>query len=212
MKRGTIMAVCVGASLSLLMLASPQQVHATIQAPDGWIYIVGQQTAHGEVDPVGQLDVLGCDLGPLGCLPSTGEVTLDFSDCPDITISMQHDYPGLIYRSCTLVGAMTDANHYAHFRIVGHTLRTGCSPSPGLVKVSYRGMPRGTLKVACFDQDGDGVGASDLSLVLADLGCGVYRSRSDFDGSGTLGPNDLSIFLSVYFANGSNYGDIRLCP
>ncbi len=212
MRRWSMSLVCAGVCAALALLGVPRTAHSTIQAPEGWIYIVGQQTPHGEVDPVGQKDLFECDHGPMGCLPTSGEVMLDFSECPDITISAQHDYPGLIYRSCTQVAAMTDANHYAHFRLVGHTQRTGCSPSPGVVKQYYRGVLHRTFQVACFDQDGGGVGASDLSLILADLGCGVYRSRSDFDGSGNLGPNDLSIFLGVYFGNGSNSGDIRLCP
>lgn len=99
----------------------------------------------------------------------------------------------------------------AYFRLVGHAIESAGCPreyesriradwAPGVVLSNPANLIGVTL--ACFDHDGQGVGANDLSLWLTDFGCGSV-SHADYDGDGSVGSNDLSIWLDV-FGDGSS--------
>ena len=69
------------------------------------------------------------------------------------------------------------------------------------------------VPIAAADEDGNGLGAADISLWQQDYFSGPYWERSDFDGDGTLSAADLSIWLSLYFAGGSTRSCIgSACP
>ena len=83
--------------------------------------------------------------------------------------------------------------------------------------ITADGVNLGTVSVGAFDLDkGDGspagVGATAVSEWLQDFGAcpGVpFCARSDFDGSGGLGANDLSLLLVEFGASADND---PLCP
>lgn len=164
------------------------------------IYVVGQNGL--AADPFGEFTV--CYRGPAGCIAGA-PVTVDFTRCPDIRIAQFQPFVSFI--SCGVVRATTGSDGLARFRIVGHAVNTGCSPGGGDVYI-YAGALTLIRQAACFDQDGGGVGASDMSLWLSDFGCGQYFPRSDYNGDGTIGSGDLSVWLTVFGAGGSVNGPL----
>ena len=74
-------------------------------------------------------------------------------------------------------------------------------------------IPLGTLSLAYLDMDGSGgLGSNDLSLWLTDAASGEVRGRADFDGDGALTALDLSIWLTVWSTGRSAESAAGYCP
>ena len=74
-------------------------------------------------------------------------------------------------------------------------------------------MILGTATLAYVDLDGSGgVGTNDLSYWLSDFGLGEPIGRSDFDGDGHVDASDLSLWLGIWGAAGSTESAASYCP
>lgn len=163
--------------------------------------------ASGTADPIGQFVIVIRDVGnnPI----SNSLVTIDLASCGEVrlcasTPGIEVDCPTGRARAFTVTGGSVV------FRLIGQAdpaLAAFGASSP-CAQVTADGFPIGTVSVSLFDRDGAGLGPGDLSAVVEDLLSAQYWSRSDFDGSGELGPADLSVWLDAFFAAGSTAG----CP
>src|SRR6185369_6614987 len=90
----------------------------------------------------------------------------------------------------------------------------GAPPGAGpCAQVFAGGVPLGTVTLAYLDLDGSGgLGSNDISIWLTDFGSGEVRGESDFDGDNQLTVLDLSLWLSVWSAAGSTESPASFCP
>ncbi len=113
------------------------------------------------------------------------------------------------------ISAISDLNGQVRYRILGSAANSGGSPGAGLhcLRVFAEGILLTTLPtVQAYDQDGQGgLGPNDVSVLIADLFSGTYFGRSDYDCSQTLGSNDLSLWLTRFFAGGSTTSAPAVC-
>jgi len=102
--------------------------------------------------------------------------------------------------------ATTDVLGRARFQILG-SASAAPGNSPGITspcaRVTIEGLGSVLLHVSAYDLNGmTGVNPVDLSLFLPTL-FGQYRSRADYNGSGTVTAADVSRWLTVFFGSGS---------
>lgn len=208
-------AITAGCLLSLAMCALPRDA---IAVPAGasvppysphtlppFIIVAGHDGA-GEADPAGEMQVIvRDDLG--NTLPGI-PVRFEMSRCTDLWLAAEQPFPGLLV-DCDGRGvtAFSDVAGVARFRIVGGTQNPG--GAPGASFQCARIWVGGTLlwdeKTVCvYDQNRlDGLNANDLSALLTDYAMKLQVGRSDYDGSGALGANDLSLWMRMYFRGAS---------
>jgi len=189
------------ATLALAPCGFAQEPRYCVQAPCG-LQLVGTQ--NGVADPHGEI-TLAIGVGP-ECTPlPNAEVTLDFTFCQtDLRLcSTQPGWPGSV--ACPLLAGLTDETGAITFRLVGGGHNTG-NPAGyagdacagGCLTVLVNGTAAARLSVAAFDEDGSGgVGPPDVSLWLDDAFSGLLLSRSDFDFTNDLTPVDLALLLAV---------------
>jgi hypothetical protein len=187
------------------------------EAP-GLITLVGLG-ADGSADPLGSFTV---DVRDFNNVPQqNSRVVLDFSGCPDIRVCADQRDPSVTV-DCVAHTLMklTDVNGQATFSVVGCAANLGGSPGstgPSLNVYAdgvFVGSPgcAGAHRVATLDQNGGGVTAEDLSLFLEDYFSGQNYARSDYNGDGIVGGNDLSLWLAAFFAGGSAVSGGVPCP
>ena len=142
-------------------------------------------------------------------------VVVSLEDCPDLALCADQLDPNAVTNcAAKLVRKLTDASGAVTFTILGHANGAGNAASllnAGHIYVFGTGVAAPT--VAAFDLDGSGgLGADDLSAWLTDFGTGENFGRSDYDGSGTVGAADLSEWLTVFGAGGSTQSCGASCP
>jgi len=110
----------------------------------------------------------------------------------------------------------TDGAGSATFRLIGSSSATsGSSPGAGQRCANVYacgGVNLGSVTVAIYDLNGNGVNVSDLSIWQSDYYSGQYKGRSDYDGNGVIAPPDQSLFMSVSFGGGSASGCTQYSP
>jgi hypothetical protein len=163
--------------------------------------------------PLGQFTVIGRDLANN---PSVGAViTIDLSTCPDLFICAdQLDANATVDCVHKTVSKLTGADGSVHFTILGGS--TGGGNAVTLLS-GGRIFKNGTLiqapTVSAYDLDGSGgVGANDLSAWLTDFGTANPYGRSDFDCSGGVGANDLSFWLTAFGSGTMAVSCASHCP
>lgn len=142
-------------------------------------------------------------------------VVADFSRCPDVAICADPLDPGsFVNCGAKTVRRFTNVFGEARFTILGASTGAGSAASvDSCVRIFANGVLLRTARFATFDLDGSGgVGANDLSAWLSDFGSGLPWDRSDFDGSGSVGAGDLSEWLGVNGAGGSTQSCAATCP
>lgn len=206
----------VQALLAASVLAGP--AHAGLPYPVAHslpkrVLVVGTD-ASGTPDPLGRFQV---EVRSLAGEPwPNGLVVVAFDNTPDVDMCSTQPTNEAQYTGCYPTGAatsaFTNAQGIATLTIVGHADRSEPDAGVPSLRIYCDGITMGTVPVAALDQDGGGVGASDLSLLLQDLFANQYLERSDLDGDGTLGAADLSLLLSAYFAGRSAQNLGTTCP
>lgn len=171
--------------------------------------------ANNVPDPIGRVDFVIRRFG--GSLQGGSRIILDFSAASDLNVAVdQHDAGVRVFCQTgagPFVEAITDNFGHIAFSIMGHANHQAAGTSVPSVAVSVDGVPFGTIPVAAFDEDGNGLGPADHSLWQSDYFSDQYWERSDFDGDGVLGPADLSAWLTAFFAAGSLFnGPGTSCP
>jgi len=184
--------------------ASPQGIvsPANCTVPSH-INLVGMKL--GVADPRGAFTVVVRDLGnnPMPGLT----VELDVTNQPDLLLSTIQPFPGMTAISCFKASVVTDGLGSATFTVVGNASGRFLYPSETGAGAAIRAA--GTLlanpTVGAYDQDGTGgCDGNDYNLVLQDFASGLNQPRSDLDGSGSVGANDISFLLIAQSAGDSN--------
>src|SRR5262245_55660224 len=169
--------------------------------------------AAGRADPLRTFTVNVRDPGNVP--QENSRVVLDFSGCPDIHVCAdQRDPTVTVDCVAHTLMKLTSVNGQATFRVVGCAANQGASPGsigPSL-NVFADGVFIGAARVAALDQNGGGVNGVDMSLFLADYVSGRNYARSDYNGDGVVGANDLSRWLTGFFAGGSGVSRGAACP
>lgn len=171
--------------------------------------------ANGAADPLGAVTVVVRD--PAGTPYPFALVALRFTDCSDFLVSQSQPWPGAS-ASCPrpygpVVQKVAGPDGVATFAAVGRADRSQPATRTAELEVLADGVRLGTIPVAAYDQDGGGVGATDLALWVADFFSGEYFQRSDYDGDGALGATDLAEWAGAHFAHGSILpGVTNYCP
>lgn len=170
------------------------------------LLLVGRD-ASGAADPFGDFRVVCRDLANV---PTDGvTLTFEFTDCTDARVAS--DQAPTAVANCpyeiVVASALTAADGSVDVRLVGHADHAAVPATGASLKVFGDGVLLAYVRVAILDQDGGGLGPSDLSLWLDDYFAGTNPARSDYDGDGVVGPADLSIWNQAFFAAGSSLGD-----
>lgn len=201
-----------------VVLAAPPLAFAGV--PDAgsstWphhVVLVGTNAA-GVPDPIGRMDFAIYRFG--GTTPVGGAaIVFDFSGCPGVEICSDQGNAE-VGADCPThtVRTFADAFGKASMIITGRVDRALAQSHAPSAKLYVDGVFFGTVPVAAYDQDGNGLGAADNSLWQADYFSGQYWERTDLDGDGALGAADLSAWLRAYFADGSTRGcsSGNVCP
>jgi hypothetical protein len=167
----------------------------------------GGRSASGAADPMTAYSVEIHNLG--GDPTSNSLVGLDFSQCPGIRIcNSQPDPAARMNYLCTIgrLDKLADQNGRATFKVVGSAswIPGATCPEYGSFRIYADGVLVGHGTVVTTDLDGSGgVGPADLSIWLDLFFSGSNCSLGDYDGSGQLGPSDLSKWLEFNFAGNS---------
>jgi len=135
-------------------------------------------------------------------------------NCPGARLSSASYDPASTIR-CGTHGVQQTTNAFGEVRMTAVGGGTPGSP-PGAgpcAQVFASGVSLGTVTLAYLDLDGSGgLGGNDLSLWLTDLGSGEVRGEADFDGDGQLTVADLSLWLTVWSAETSTESAATYCP
>jgi hypothetical protein len=142
-------------------------------------------------------------------------IVVDLSGIPELFIAADQRDPALVV-SCAekRVTKLTDVNGRADFCIIGASLE-GVPPVVllGGGKIFAAGTLIGSPTVSAFDLDGRlGLGAGDLVQFLGDFASGNPYGRSDFDCSGSIGANDLTIWLRAFASATQIVSASATCP
>jgi len=203
--------------LCSVALASPAlAIHsepspANSTAPE-CIWLVG---AHAGVPDLaaGQFVVIYRDLAnnPI----ANANVVIDLSGAPDMSVCADQLDPEVVVDCANkTVSKHTGADGAVHFTILGGSNGGGNATT---LLLGGKIFANGTLikqpTVSAFDLDGSGgVGANDLSAWLTDFGSGNNYGRSDYDCSGAIGANDLSFWLTVFGSGTMTESCASRCP
>jgi hypothetical protein len=145
----------------------------------------------------------------------SAQITIDFSQCPDIELCTdQLDATATVTCADKVVRKITNPSGVVQFVILGSSHGPAdASMTLERVRVFANGVLIGEPAPSAFDLDGSGgVGANDLSAWLSDFGSGLNTTRSDYDASGNVGAADLSEWLTVFAAGGSASSCGVACP
>ena len=167
----------------------------------------------GTADPIGEFRVI---LRDAAYTPVEGTiVTIDFGNCSDERVCSDQSPDATVDCADHWVVDATQSgpDGVARLRIVGSADHGVPATSGALARVKGDGVIVAFLRIAALDQDGGGLGPTDLALWLDDYFHSPGAARSDYDGDGVLGPGDLSIWLGAFFAGESVHGGAAAsCP
>ena len=167
----------------------------------------------GVADPIGEFDIVVRDIANI---PKSGvQVVLDFSASTDSRICTDQSPTGGVNCPSKIVveNGVTASDGIARFRVVGWSSHA-LPPTTGTkLNVFADGVIIRSVTVAALDQDGNGVGASDLSSWLDDFVHSPGAARADLNGDGSVSSADLALWLASFFAGGSLEGaGASSCP
>src|SRR5215471_20922330 len=200
-------------SCAALLFAGPSHAvpSPTTSTIPSHILLVGRSSDLADTSS-GAFLVVVHDLTNVPVVNSTVEVRI--LNCPGARLSSQSYNPGTTIR-CGTAGELhtTDIHGEARFTLVGGGT-PGSPPGAGpCVQIFASGVLLGTASLAYVDLDGSGgVGTNDLSYWLSDFGLGEPIGRSDFDGDGQVDASDLSLWLGIWGAAGSTESAASYCP
>jgi hypothetical protein len=205
-RKATLIAVCGVLAASAAFASVPSPTNSTTPL---CISLVGN--AGGVIDPAGAFTVTVRDLANLPINNSL--VVVDFSSASGLQLCNTGAFAGVTIDCGTQTArAFTGPGGTVTFRIAGHANNSGGNLAPYATyndgKIFADGVLLSSPTVHAFDQDGNGMGAADLSAWIGDFFGGHNPSRSDYDCSGAIGAADLSAWLGVFFGNGS----VSNCP
>ena len=167
--------------------------------------LVGRDAA-GTADPIGEFDIVVRDLANL---PKSGvQVVLDFTESTDTRLCTDQSPTGGADCDvkCVVQNGTTGSDGIARFRVVGWSDHASTPTQGQRLHVFADGVVIRYVAVAALDQEGNGVGASDLSKMLDDVFHSPNAARSDLNGDGSAGAADLALWLAAFFADGSILG------
>jgi hypothetical protein len=182
----------------------------TLSTVPRFIRVVG--THGGEPDPAGLFVVTVRDFNNVPIANS--QVVLDFINCLDVRLCSDQPDPATVDCPTRTVRCFSDGAGIARFIILGAARnRSGDPGTEGAqVRVIADGVTLAMVTAVVPDENGalttQGVEATDLSSLIADLGAQVYRARSDFNEDGVLGGADLARWLTWHGQGRSRDG----CP
>jgi hypothetical protein len=179
----------------------PDALHSTVP---GHLTMVGLNGSVPDSSYPFTVVVRNASGGPVSVVRVTLElIPSDFRICTD-------QGPGVSVDCGTrTISALTDQNGVVTFHVAGCARNSGGTPESGdRMTVRADGfLLRSGITIAALDQDGcDGMNGNDLMAWLGDFQSGRMFMRSDYDCDGTIGGNDLSIFLAVFFSGTSANG------
>jgi hypothetical protein len=172
------------------------------------IALVGLDS-QGNPDPAGAFSVSITDIA--GNPVDGSAVVLDFSDCPDISICSAQAFP-VVHVDCAnhWVAGFTNSLGQVTFTVVGGG--SGHQPCSSIACMRVYadwvlltdGINHPLGSVSIMDEDGgSGVGAADLSRLIADSFSQTYCARSDLDHAVgcifSVGAADVSHWLTSFF-------------
>ena len=149
---------------------------------------------------------------------SGASVVIDLSGCPDFTIcGNQLDAEATVNCAAKTVRKFTGVDGGVTFTILGGSIgannATTISGAGGPFRIYANGIPITQPTISAYDLDGSGgLGADDLSTWLSDFATGLPYARSDYDGNGIISANDLSHWLEVFAAGKSVESCSAACP
>jgi len=217
MRRFVLPFVALVSSLAVASVV-PALAHAGFPPPPNstipsHVLLVGRD-ASGNADPRGLMTVVIRDLAN-NPMPNV-TVAVDFSVTPDMRPAAVQPDPAIAAVNCVsgpMVMGLTGADGSVTFSVVGRANRSAATAAHGATLRFYGdGVLLGQVGVSAFDQDGGGVGPTDLNGWLQDFFSGEYWARSDYDGNLLMGPADLSRWLDAFFGSQSIQDGGASCP
>lgn len=171
------------------------------------ITLVGRSGA-GVVDPAGTFVVVVRDLA--NNPRANALVRLDLNNAPDLHLCTTQQ-PGLIVSAVPgamyIEGRSDAAGVFSTALVGGSNGAGGASTLFGGGRIFIDGTLAGSPTVSTYDLDGSGgVGINDLSVWLSDFGSSTANGRSDYDCNSFNGINDLAIWLAAYGSSQSAVG------
>ncbi len=135
-------------------------------------------------------------------------------DCAGARVAADQFQPGVGAACATRsVTEFTDEHGVVRFAVVGGGIPGAAASNAPCGQILSDGVLLRTVHVAYLDLDGSGgLGGNDLSLWLSDYGAGQPISRSDFDGDDAVGANDLSLWLEAWARGNSAESASTYCP
>jgi hypothetical protein len=190
-----------GVLLAALATSAGAQCPPPASTLAAYIMVVGTNGG-GVADPAGRftITIRNCLNQPM----AGAQVEIDFSACPDMR-PCQSQGPGITVTCANrTLRALTNGLGQATWDIVGAGRNNGAMFGAGANCAQYRvnGVILGRATVVILDQNGllgsPGMGVTDISAFLADLGTGTYFGRSDYFSDGVIDVRDLSIMLTRF--------------
>jgi hypothetical protein len=162
---------------------------------------------------IGQFTVVCRDLANN---PMAGAVVvIDLSSCPELFVCAdQMDANATVDCVHKTVSKLTAVDGSVHFTVLGGSNGAGNAVTLlGGGKIFKNGTLIQSPTVSAYDLDGSGgVGANDLSAWLTDFFMANSYGRSDYDCSGNVGANDLSFLLTAFGTSAMSVSCASHCP
>ncbi len=201
-RKATLLAVCGLLAASAAMASVPSPANSDKPSCFG---LVGSNT--GTIDPAGEFCVTVRDLANLPINNSL--VVVDLSGCSGLYICDNNEMGLTVDCGTQTVRGFTGAGGVICFRIKGYANNGPFGDTSPVnpfncAKIYADGVLLNSPSVYAYDHDGNGLLINDLSPQLGDFfGASNPASRSDINCDGANLPNDWSLFLDVYFLDGS---------
>jgi len=183
------------------------------ECPGPCIKVVGHDGVVG--DPISEYCITIRDFNNVPVPNAT--VLVDFSNCDIQLCADQKDSDVIVDCAAQTVRKLSAVDGRACFRVIGCRRNVDCAAKPSpCVEVFWDGTFLCALYAPVFDivhEPGVGVTGNDLSEFLhLFLDCGVYLTAIDYNANGFTDGDDLSQFLTAFFAHGSALGCDSKCP
>ncbi len=144
-------------------------------------------------------------------------VFLDFAPCSHVMFAAEQEFSHLLAIDCAAetLRVLTDEAGVANFLVYGSMVqRTPMITDVGCVAV-YAGRPAvllGFASAVTFDLDGvNGLTANDLAMFMCDFGEAFPYARTDYDATGDVGINDLTLWIQKYLSAKGNARSAAHC-
>jgi hypothetical protein len=221
-RKASLFVVCGLLAASAASASTPSAANSVVP---GAIQLVGNNSGVKDVVDA-NFTIIVRDLNNLPV--NNSFVIIDFATCHNLNICSDQMQAGITAVCPSQVRGFTGPAGTLSLSITGHANNSGGDTSPtngnsgsGCATVEADGTPlKANIRVATYDQDGNGVAGADLAAWLGD-NFGIahafvpqHPDRSDYDGSGGVGGADLALWLSVNFGvlNGFVPASINNCP